>query len=100
MPDLDDPYLDTMPAVNETMLREVGNDMMDENAEGHLWKRAMGPAWTGKSILKTNKLKSQVSAMQLTVTGLNSVLYVCQDFVIITTELYSSALLTKRKTTL
>lgn len=72
--DFTEHYLDTMPAVNDTMLAEVGNDMLDENAEGHMWKRAMGPAWTGKSVLRTNKLKSGVSAMQLTVTGLDSVL--------------------------
>jgi len=74
--DLNEFYLDTMPAVNDTTLELVGNDMQDENAEGYLWKRAMGPAWTGKSVLKTNKLKSSVSAMQLTVTGLNSVLII------------------------
>jgi len=82
--DMTDFYLDTMPATNDTLLELVGNDAMDENyyasdvepEEGHLWKRAMGPAWTGKSVLKTNKLKSQVSAMQITVTGLNSVLII------------------------
>ena len=80
--DMEDNYLDTEPAMNATMMTLVGNDLQDENAEGHLWKRAMGPAWTGASTLKTSKLRTQVSAMQLTVTGLDSVLYVYPNIVI------------------
>ena len=74
--DMEEYYLDTEAPLNATMMTLVGQDMQDENAQGHLWKRAMGPAWTGASTLKTSKLRSQVSAMQLTVTGLDSVLYV------------------------
>jgi hypothetical protein len=30
-----------------------------------LWKRAMGPAWTSKPVLKTSKFTTGVAAMQL-----------------------------------
>ena len=72
-----------MPAVNETLLELVNNDYMDENAD-HIWKRdlvkrALGPvsapAW-GKTSPKLERLalRTGVSAMQMTVTGANSVL--------------------------